>query len=160
MEHYGLDYIDSTILVIRNPYNHYASVLKWKRNRILGNPSNFKRAWMAMAKEAKAVPTSIDGNSIAICFDDWVSNPKLREDIAVNELGLQFNDRRINTVMKIGIGRAWGSSFDGMTKNGQAQTMAVTERWRDVCSDENFQKIYNDTEIEECALSFGMHKPI
>ena len=157
MDAYGLSGTQEIIRIIRNPYNHYASVLNWRRNKLLVSPAKFKRAWMAMAnamidKEQNPMELCYD-----IIFDKWFEEENYRKKIT-QLLNLKYSDRRLNTVMKIGVGKAWGSSFDGMTKKNKAQHMHVTERWKKMLDNEHFQQIYNDPEIELKANLIGMEK--
>jgi len=147
------------ILVIRNPYNHYASVLKWRRNKILSPYSTFSSSWIDMARECLGETNLIQGPKTVVNYDLWFSSQDERKRIA-NELELNFTDRRLNIVMKIGVGKLWGSSFDGMHKKHEAQDMNVLERWKRVAQDERFIRLLNNESVCDLAKKFGWEKPL
>lgn len=149
--------MDSRILlkVMRNPYNQYASVLNWRYNKILGRVKTFRDTWIAMAK-ANEVNYGIAPRLVK--FDDWFSDINYRKDLS-KYIGAEFTDKRLNTVMKIGHNRSWGSSFDGMKQNGKAQKMNIDKRWKDRFDDPRFQEVWNDKELEETANEIGFYKP-
>jgi len=146
------------VLVIRNPYNHYASILNWSRNRQLSPVSHFKKMWKKMANECLYCTDEFPFSKIVIPYDTWFSSRDFREEVA-KKLDLELNDRRLNTVMKIGVGKSWGSSFDGMKKNEKAQDMDVLKRWVKVRNDPRFSELLEDDEIARLSGCFGWERP-
>ena len=147
------------LLVLRNPYNHYASVLNWSRNKFLSPTGNFSDMWIRMANEHMGNTNKIPERKVPVLYDDWFLSEDYRKSLS-ESLGLAHTDRRLNTVMKIGVGRAWGSSFDGMKKNGNAQNMDVLNRWKSVKDDPRFIKLCQNEELVEIAKSFGWECPL
>jgi hypothetical protein len=147
------------ILVIRNPYNHYASILNWSRNRQLSPVNHFKRMWKKMANECLSCTDEFPFRKTVVPYDMWFSSKEFRGDLA-SQLDLELNDRRLNTVMKIGVGKSWGSSFDGMKKNQKAQDMDVLKRWVTVRNDPRFRELLEDDEIARLAGCWGWERPV
>lgn len=146
------------VLVIRNPYNQFSSILNWGRNRVLSKPKNFLNMWEKMAYECLG-KTSNFPHATVICYDDWFSNINNRIEVE-KELDLIRDDSRINIVMKIGHGRSWGSSFDGMESNNKAQSMDVLNRWKLVKEDHRFKEVANNKKIRDLAEEFGWSCPL
>jgi hypothetical protein len=160
-EEYGRDLFSERqdyVLVLRNPYNHYASVLKWARNKQLSPPKSFATMWKKMVMEC-AGETNHFENKTTIVYDDWFAKRDYR--ITVEEwLNLSRDDSRLNTVMKIGIGKSWGSSFDGMKVNSKAQKMNVLNRWEAVRDDPRFIELCKDQDLVEWAYAYGWECPL
>ena len=148
------------VLVIRNPYNHYASVLNWSRNKQLSPVKNFSKMWIAMAHECLGNTDCIPDPKIIVCYDDWFSSEEYRRDHVARQLDIELNDMRLNTVMKVGINKSWGSSFDGMKKKDSAQSMDVLNRWKTIKDDPRFIELCQNDELTELADEFGWSKPL
>jgi len=145
------------LLVIRNPYNHYASVLKWGKNRLLSSPNSFSKTWVKMAKECLNHTNNFD-EKIVVKYDDWFSS--VDERILIEEkLDLPRSDSRLNVVMKIGHGNSWGSSFDGMKQKEKAQKMDVLKRWESVKDDPRFIELTKLEELKELSKELGWGIP-
>lgn len=141
------------LLVIRNPYNQYASILNWTFNKLLYPYDNFSTMWKKMARECLGHTNNFQNKTI-INYDKWFIDIEERIEIE-NKLSLKRDDSRLNTVMKIGYKNAWGSSFDGMKKSDNAQNMDVLNRWKNSASHENFKQLCNDQELKELANEFN-----
>jgi len=146
------------ILVIRDPYNQYASVLNWGKNRMLSPTKSFARMWTLMAKECAGETNNIQ-DKVVICYDDWFSSMDKRIEIE-SKLALKRDDSRINTVMKVGHGKSWGSSFDGMKSKKEAQKMDVLSRWKTVKDDPRFIALCKNEELVEWAEEYGWSCPV
>ena len=106
-----------------------------------------------MARECLGETNFLPNPKTVVLYDKWFSSKKYREEIS-EKLDLKHTDKRLNIVMKIGIGRSWGSSFDQMKKKNEAQSMDVLNRWVEVENDERFQKLQKDKELLEIAKEF------
>lgn len=146
------------ILVIRNPYNQYSSILNWGKNRLLSPPKNFSRMWINMVKECVG-DSNVFENKVVLIYDYWFKHSEYRRHIE-NSLGLSENDDRLNTVMKIGYGKSWGSSFDGMKSKKKAQKMSVLSRWESSKDDKRFVELCKDKELVNWAEDFGWECPL
>jgi hypothetical protein len=146
------------ILVIRNPYNQYASVLNWGKNKMLSPTKSFSRMWVLMAKECAGETENIQDRTTLI-YDDWFEHSDYRRRIE-EQLDLKRDDSRLNTVMKVGHGRSWGSSFDGMKTKKEAQKMDVLNRWKTVKDDQRFIDLCKNEELVEWAEEYGWSCPL
>lgn len=142
------------VLVLRNPFNQFSSVLKWKRNKRLGKERNFSKAWISMAKEILGETHTLPMPKLPVIYDRWFQSEVYRQEIS-KSLGLDFTDVRLNTVMKIGIGKYYGSSFDRMNKSDRGQEMGVLDRWKEVKDNESFINLTKNEELTEYAKKFG-----
>ena len=149
------------VVILRNPYNHYASVLNWNRNKRLRSPQGFSNVWIALAKEAGGETDYLSNEYLPITherifllYDRWFESQEYRQGIS-ERLGLKFNDRRINTVMRIGVSRQYGSSFDGMQYQKSGQKMDVLNRWKQVEDDDRFQELLRNDELRHYASQNG-----
>jgi hypothetical protein len=151
------------VIVVRNPYNQYASVLRWKKNKLLGNPVSFVDMWIRTAEEATKILNKEDNvfgpNGYVINYDMWFQSPSYRREIE-KYLNLKESDIRINTVMKVGYEKSWGSSFDGMKKKQEGQSMDVLNRWERVKKDARFIEVCNNEKLQSLAKTFGYARPI
>jgi len=145
------------VLVIRNPYNQYASILNWGMNRLLSHPNSFSNMWIKMAKECLSYTNNFE-NKVVLKYDDWFSNSSYRRDIE-KRLDLIEDDSRLNVVMKIGGRKSWGSSFDGMKKKTNAQAMDVLNRWKVVKDDERFLRLLKNKELRDLSKELGLECP-
>jgi hypothetical protein len=160
-ESHGVDQFSKkkdNVLVIRNPYNQFASILNWGRNKLLSNTPGFSAMWIRMANECLD-RTNILENKTVVNYDKWFSSIEERELIE-GKLDIPRDDSRINIVMKIGYHRSWGSSFDGMKAKKNAQKMNVLNRWETVKDNPKFIDLCKNDKITELAKEFGWEKPL
>jgi hypothetical protein len=132
---------DTRLLVIRHPWNCFASRIK--------GTSRFPQLdwlntdlWKLHAREY----LNPDSPFIKINFDRWHSSRDYRADIATNRLGYFFdksNDCR-SCVPEVG-----QSMFDGRTFDGRAETMDVLNRWQLLQDNPDMQRIMADEELRE-----------
>ena len=161
-EKFGADEFSKSrvnVLVLRNPYNQYASVLNWGKNRLLSPVKSFSRMWTLMAKECLKETNNICDKKVLV-YDSWFNSPVYRRAIE-KRLGIEYdNDSRLNTVMKVGHGRSWGSSFDGMKSKKEAQKMDVLNRWKTVKDDKRFIEFCKDEEVRRLAKEYQWECPL
>ena len=147
------------ILIIRDPYNQYASVLKWGKNKLLSDPKSFSTMWIKTAKECIGETKNFI-NKQTIIYDDWFLNSDYRR-ATERALVLKYNDdSRLNIVMKIGHGRSWGSSFDGMKSNKKAQDMDVLNRWESAKDDDRFIEFCKNEEVRRLSDMYKFKCPL
>lgn len=131
-------------LVLRNPYNMYASRLELKiRTKDDDWDSCLEpKKWIDHAKEFIG-DTCLLGSSINICYDRWFADIKYRKHLS-NLFAVESSDL-LASVSSFG----GGSSFDGLSYNGRAHEMDVLNRWRKFKNHEEFMSIMNNLEIKE-----------
>ena len=166
------------ILIVRDPYNFFASRLK-KLNQLTGIKDIDKIIlfWKELAQEAIEVEQNPKSSKLVINYNRWFSEKGYRQQLC-KRLGGNFSDQSIKRVSSIG----GGSSFDKKNFNGTlafkdifpnwkkffqfntykkidkywkrfrgAQQMKVLERWKDFEEDPQMRRILEDREI--CYLS-------
>ncbi len=123
---------EPTIIILRDPFNNYASFLKLIQNPNFGPLSffPFMQYWKEYAKEI-IQETNLLPNKIFISYNDWVESERYRRDV-VKELELQFGlktkfDDTIKNKMTMYGG---GSSFDGLEYVNEASKMKVFDRYK------------------------------
>lgn len=140
------------VLILRDPYNLFASRLKkerdFRRNRYSLHCPQERRAlinlWKSYAKEFLGDSSVIaTENKVPISYNRWFTDREYRRRLA-ERLGLEFTDDGASQVLPIG----GGSSFDRIEKNAEASKMKVLERWRHFQDDPVFTSIFkNDDEL-------------
>lgn len=142
------------VLVIRHPYNHYASILNWHRKKRLQWSTNFSETWIAMAKEVLGETNHVASKKIPILYDEWFVSEDYRKELS-KKLNLEFSDRRLDVMMKIGVGKKWGSSFDGMQSKESVRSMDVLNRWKQVEDHPSFKEMIENEELIHYANKVG-----
>jgi len=126
------EHSEPAIIILRDPYNNFASFYKIQNNANYGSLSFFPflEYWVAYAKEAGG-DTNFLKNKVVIAYNQWVNSEDYRKQV-VNEIGLkfhvktQFNDSVKNHMTVYG----GGSSFDGLNFVRSADQMKVHERYK------------------------------
>ena len=138
------------ILVLRDPYNCFASIYKALGDAPLlgtsfkgGGDLYVKRGsvidtWKQHAREFLN-PTLIPG-AIHVDFTRWMNAQAYRRDIA-RQLGLEFTDAMFGV-------RGMSSSFDGKFEN--ARDLKLFDRWRVYQDDAEFRAMF-DEEVHDLA---------
>lgn len=131
----GTDPDPMLIVILRDPFNLFASRRMFNQRCQLGNTSQKAidcwkdHAWFAL-------------NGKAILYNHWFTSRGSRWCKARN-LGFNSNDSTIETVSN----RGNGSSFDGMHFDGRASQMATNERWKTFRRHPSFWAALNDVDI-------------
>ena len=140
------------LLIIRDPYNTFASICKGNNKSKATNPysdtypKNYKtiaELWLEYAKEYLGETNYLPHNKVVVNYNQWVSDRSYRQSIS-QQLGLDFCDAGFNTVKDYG----GGSSFDGNKFDSKASEMAVFSRWQELKCDRQYQEMF-DPEITE-----------
>lgn len=149
----------STILVLRDPYNLFASRLKWILG-LGGKPAtedleSFRSLWKLYAREVLGI-TQWLGTAIHVRYNDWFRSGIYRDEVA-RQIGFVNGDIGINEIARWGpalIGLA--TSFDGFNYEGKAQQMKVLERWKEFAEYPLFRSLVEDEELVDLsARLFG-----
>lgn len=113
----GRDPTPTLVVILRDPFNLFASRGAFQQQCQLGNVSKAAIAcWKDHAR------WSLDGG--AIFYNQWCKSAFYRDRIAAH-FGCTSNDLTIDRVPQ----SAGGSSFDGMTFDGSAAAMQTEQRW-------------------------------
>ncbi|WP_204137396.1 hypothetical protein [Halomicronema sp. CCY15110] len=132
------------ILVLRDPFNLFASRLK--SNMIPVKSAKFTAVdlWIQYAKEFLGETQYLNHNRIAVNYNQWVTDVDYRQQLAA-QLGLEFSDTGIKKVASLG----GGSSFDGSAMDGKGDQMAVLERWQHFKDDEAYRALFKNRQLLE-----------
>ncbi len=124
---------EPTIIILRDPYNNFASFLKLTKNPNFGTLSflSFMKYWVEYAKEVSGETNRLT-NKVVISYNDWVDSETYRRNVVEyigEKFGLEtkFDDSLKNQMTKYG----GGSSFDGLTHIRSADKMKVCERFKE-----------------------------
>src|SRR5262249_54747918 len=138
------------LLVLRDPWNNLASLLRWARGAVhpisLDSVVKAARLWKAYAREVLDETAHLRHAPTPILFNRWVEDSAYREDL-VSRLGIPFSDAGRDAVAPWGP-TTWGDSFDGLVYAGRAREMPVLERFR-WCAGDPFYRSLFDAEIRE-----------
>jgi hypothetical protein len=148
----GKSKIKYDLLIIRDPFNLFASRLKRDDNNIknrysLRNKLQREKVvslWKNHAREFLGDTDYLSENKVCVNYNLWFTEKKYRKQLA-EKLNIKFTDQSINEVLHIG----GGSSFDRTELNNEASKMKVLERWQEFAEDEGFISIFKDKEIIE-----------
>ena len=143
------------ILVMRDPYNLFASRLVLGRRRDLGGWMTGKhvRLWKKYARQS--LRENWPRNVLLIKYNEWAVRADKRILIA-ERLGLKTDGAPLLAVPKHG----GGSSFDLHEFKGKGDKMQVNARWKQLRRDVYYLKLF-DQEVESLAKDlFALAAPI
>lgn len=143
------------ILILRDPYNYFASRLKLEEMglydpNIRAKLTNKKARdaliilWLQYAKEFLGQTAYLKNNKVVINFDKWVSDKSYRQGLA-KKLNLKFSDAMMNKLTRSGP----GSSFDKLKYANDGGKMKVLERWKVMKDFPFYRDIFKSKEIVE-----------
>jgi hypothetical protein len=131
------------LLLLRDPFNLFASRIKGGFFTVKSHRKNFIDMWLSYAKEFVGETNKLVNKKVCVSYNQWICDDSYREQLA-NQLGLNFTDTGFDKVRTQGK----GSSFDG-TYKGSAQDLNLQERWKHYESDPIYQKIIRNQEVLE-----------
>ncbi|MDJ0532536.1 MAG: hypothetical protein QNJ70_08565 [Xenococcaceae cyanobacterium MO_207.B15] len=146
------------LLILRDPYNTFASMLKGQINdnnfyylhTLPKNPKSITELWLDYAKEFLGETNYLQHNRVMLNYNQWVSDQDYRRKIS-EKLGLEFCDAGFNVVKNYG----GGSSFNGTEFESQASKMDVLNRWQGFIDDDKYRTMFNQEIIEYSQKIFG-----
>jgi hypothetical protein len=139
------------LLVVRDPYNLFASRLRL--NRYLP-PDVATAIWKQHAREALGETQILPQERLVVLYNQWTRDPGYRREIA-RHLDIRFSDEIAQRVRDC----AGGSSFDGLAFDGQASEMATGERWKAYVGNEEYRGLFDSEMAELAERLFGMAAP-
>jgi hypothetical protein len=136
------------VLILRDPFNLFASRLRWLRGRkgtgLLKDPQQWVALWKEYAREATDVTDHVP-NRVLVSYNAWCLSESYRRELAA-QLGLPFTDAGRQEVARWGP-TVWGDSFDGLQYDGRAEDMKVLERWKQFRDDPVYRSLFEDSEL-------------
>lgn len=145
------------VLVLRDPFNLFASRMQSKANGLIPNAeawSNYldTQLWKLYAKEFLRETEHL-GKCLCINYNRWFLEIEYRKQLS-SYFG-DFTDEGLHDVPEP------GSSFDFFAYKGQAQKQAVLRRWKYLWKNPLFQKlVMQDQELNDISQHiFGFRPP-
>jgi len=137
------------VLILRDPYNTFASWLKsgWDVTPAI------VQLWKDYAKEFLDITHTLPQDKVLINFNRWFQDQDYRRQLS-QQLGLPFSDEGLEQVSHNG----GGSSFDQQAFKGKAKQMKLLERFQSFIEDKRFIELFQDKEIGQ--LSDKIFGPI
>ncbi|MFS8086906.1 MAG: hypothetical protein ACMG6H_14830 [Acidobacteriota bacterium] len=141
------------VLILRDPFNNFASKYRWAINGTKWTPQmewvtgELPKLWKSYAKEFLGLTNLMPEPKVFINYNRWFTDEKYRVEIA-GRLNLNSAERSLREVAKWGP-NTWGDSFDNLDFEGRAHEMKVLERWRHFADDPIFRQLFNDGELLE-----------
>ena len=127
------------VLILRDPFNLFASRYHSDRTRVYANSLSVPDMWIMYAREYLGITNFLKHNKVLINYNKWCTDFLYRKKLA-EQLELEFTDEGFEKVSIVGK----GSSFDGIEYNNKASKMKVLERWKSFQNDENYIKYFQD----------------
>jgi hypothetical protein len=142
------------VLLLRDPYNHLASVLK--HDAAYESASHFTsklyvEMWKQYARAFVDGSPLLKGESLCINFNLWCESSDYRRELA-RTIGFATDGRSFNVVSSVG----GGSSFQGVV--GDASDLGVGERWRVYKDDPLYRSLFDDEIVEHGERLFNMRR--
>jgi hypothetical protein len=140
----------STLLVLRDPYNLLASRLKWFHGRgedpTIERFGEFRFLWKLYAREFLGITMWME-DAVHVRYNEWFCSREYRDEIA-GRIGFSNQDAGVSEIARWGpaLGRP-AASFDGLRYDGRAQEMKVLERWKEFSEDQFFRAQFEDEEL-------------
>ncbi len=117
------------VVIVRNPFNMLASVLKGLKEPV--HPNHLRlveagAAWTAYAREALGETQYLAGlgTVVPLFYDRWFADAAYRAELA-DRLGLEHDDSGLGEMSVNGM----GSSFEGLSQS-DPRKLNVLERWK------------------------------
>jgi hypothetical protein len=150
------------VLILRDPFNNFASKYHWAKNGKKWQPSldsirQLPVLWKTYAKEFLNQTNFITQNKITISYNEWFKSDNYRAKLA-SDLLLVSSDKSVTEVAKWGP-NTWGDSVDNLTYDGKANEMKVLERWKLYADDPFFISLFDDNELIELSEKIFGHIP-
>lgn len=129
------------VLVLRDPFNLFASLLKagYFTRPLEELPATY-------ASHAKEFLRQKETGIVGVNFNEWFQSSDYRVSTA-RRLGFDTDGAAYDEVPANG----GGSSFSGRTHRGQASRMDVLGRWRDSAEHVDFRTLINDPRVRSAA---------
>lgn len=137
---FGEVFNNYNIIVLRDPYNLFASLLKHHSlsKDFKNKTKKYIGLWKIYACEFLG-KTNYLKNKYCINYNLWHNSIQYRKTI-IEDLGFIFHDSNKDNVAKEGD----GSSFDELKYSKEAYKMRLEERWKEFIDDEFYNQLFDD----------------
>ena len=147
------------LIVIRNPFNNFASKYKWHLSGKYFAPTiedilMLKEQWKVYAKESLGITSLLPvSEKKVILYEKWFSSEEYRQELA-QTIGLKTTHKGLHKIAHWGP-NTWGDGFDNMKMDGNASKMKVLTRYKMYRKDSFFKSLFDDELIELSRLLFA-----
>ena len=138
------------LLILRDPFNHFASRMKCKitirarlSKMLRKKPKKYTRLWIDYAKEFLGETNFLPYKKICINYNKWFDDLEYRKRLCIG-MNIRFTDAGINSVPQSGD----GSSFDGVSYDGRGSEMKVLDRYHYLRDNDFYKKLFTDELLE------------
>jgi hypothetical protein len=133
------------ILVMRDPFNLFASRLEAGYVPVTMGGFSFVDFWVDYAREALGIAHRLHRARLVVAnYNRWSNDVAYRQELA-RQLDIPFTDAERDTVAPFG----GGSSFDG--KAGSASALATDRRWLKFADNPAYLGLFRDRTVIELA---------
>lgn len=153
---FGKASIKANILILRDPFNMFASRWVWKDEfgRMFREDKMHQQEIIDLWKDhAQTFLAWRNGQVlnkneiyIPIQYNQWFKDLEYRKELA-HKLGLEFTDKGKEEVS----GYGFGSSFEGRENDGKASNSKVMERWEGLKENSSYKSLFQDAELRSLA---------
>ena len=149
-------------LILRDPFNYFASRLKTNRKKgaqwAWGDENKKNRhtqinMWLSYAKEFINKMNIIKDNKIPVDFNLWHESFSYRMILA-DRLDIEFTDAGREGIYRAG----GGSAFNGRRMHNKASDMDINERWKKMVNDDYYISLFTDDIIDMSVKIWGKKK--
>ncbi len=132
------------LLVLRDPFNLFASRLK--RNFVATKSKKLPMVelWLEYAKEFVGESRYLKRHRVCVNYNRWFADIDYRRELA-DQLEIPFSDADLETVSAFGGGSSFEGTGDGVGE--QARALDVTNRWRKFADDPAFQQLFESEAV-------------
>jgi hypothetical protein len=142
------------VLLLRDPYNHLASLLKHDesyKSATHFTSQLYAEMWKHYARAFSNGSPLLEGESICINFNRWCESSEYRRELA-GLIGFPTDGDTFNVVSSVG----GGSSFQGVIAD--ARDLEVGERWRAYKDNPLYRRLFDDEIVELGERLFNMRR--
>jgi hypothetical protein len=136
-------------LILRDPFNHFASLLESGRMTPAGT-SFYLDLWKHYAAEFLGETSFLGDEALKVNYNLWNSSREYRKKLA-GELGMETDGSAYGSIPIYG----GGSSFQGIPND--AQELGVNERWKNYHRDPSYRSLFDGETIGYAEAIFGMN---
>ncbi|MEO0827496.1 MAG: hypothetical protein AAFY67_17975 [Cyanobacteria bacterium J06642_9] len=130
------------IIIMRDPFNLFASRLKSGMIDVKSGKSTAVELWIQYAREFLNETNYLKHNKICLNYNHWFTDLEYRKALA-DQIGNEFTDAGMDRVAHLG----GGSSFDGQNMDGAGRKMAVNDRWKQFVDHPDYRKIFQNQQL-------------
>ena len=130
------------VLIIRDPFNLFASRFKNNFREVKISGKTDIELWIEYAKEYLEETNYLKHNKLCINYNQWFQDRSYRQNL-LDRLGIYCLNPGLSQVGNWG----GGSSFDGTEFQGQAEKMDLLGRWKHFVDDPEYRNLFKNKQL-------------